>query len=240
MLAVVVLLVVLPGCTRAGGEPFQPTHNEVIPLTGGTEVSQVINPAGQRISGLDVPLATYAAPADPAGQLVLTLSDPDDGQVLARTAVDGARLADGTWTSLTTDAPVEVGDLVVATLRWDGATPLALYANTTRRDDVLDGIRIRDGAGEALVNDPYPAGDLRVDGQPVPGDLAFRVRGAAGAGAWGGQLTEVAASAAARMADTPLFAILWVAALVGCGWLMSQARGPRGDQVVEQGGVEGP
>lgn len=202
----VVALLLLTGCARTGGEPFQPTHNGPLPLDEGTTVGQTINPAGDAITGLDVQVATYAAPADPDGTLTLALRDPDTGQRIARTSVAGTELADATWVSLRFDTPVDVPDVVLAELSWEGATRLAVWANTPASPQVRS-------AG--MPNDPYEDGELVVDGLPRAGDLAFRVRGAAGPGAALVQLGEVVASAGSRLLAEPVFATLWVLAMVG-------------------------
>ena len=201
-----VAMLLLTGCARTGGEPFQPTHNGPLPLEEGATVAQTINPAGDAISGLDVQVATYAAPADPDGALTLALRDPDTGRRIARTSVPGSDLADTTWVAIRFDEPVDVPDVVLAELSWEGATPLALWANTPASPQVRS-------AG--VPNDPYEDGELVVDGLPRTGDLAFRVRGVAGPSTALAQLGEVVASAGSRLLAEPIFAILWLLALVG-------------------------
>ena len=107
------------------------------------------------------------------------------------------------------DTVAAVGDVVLVEATWEGATSLALLAN------IPEDPGQRSGTRPVLVNDPYGDGTLVVDGQPEPGDLTFRVRGTAGPTAFLGQLAEVAASAGGRLLAEPLFAVLWLLALVG-------------------------
>lgn len=219
-MVVVVLLVLLGvGCGRAGGEPFQPTLNGVVPLSDdpGGMVAQMINPAGEAVSAVAVEVATYAAPADPDGVLTLRLRDPDGGAVLAAGEVRGADLADATWAQVRFDPPVAVADLVLLEATWSGATPLALWANTAPQE--------RDPAVQD-ANDPYPGGSLLIDGQPVEGDLVFRVQGGGGLATALRQVAEVVRSAASRATAQPLFALVWVMALTGS--TIMAVRGLRG------------
>lgn len=202
------LLVLAGGCARAGGEAFQPTLNEPLPLEAGRTLGQSVNPAGDAVSGVDLQVATYDAPADPEGVLTVALVDPASGEVLDSAQVGGDVLVDAAWVRADFGTPVAVGEVVVVEASWEGDTPLALWANVPPPGPAVE-----------VVNDPYPHGQLVRDGQPSEGDLAFRVLGVGGAGAGAGQAVEVGRSAAARLADQPAFAVLWGLAVVGSAGL---------------------
>lgn len=201
----VIALVAVPGCARAGGQPFQPTLNTAIVLDDGDRIGQTVNPAGP-VSAVDLNVATFDAPADPDGVLTVTIRDVADdrtGGVVSSAEIRGAELADGTWVAAAFDPPVEVADVALVEATWEGATPLALWANTTQ-----------DGTA-AITNDPYSGGQLVIDGRPVDGDLAFRVVGPGGVRPAAAQVAEVARSTAARTAADPVFAVAWLLALAG-------------------------
>ena len=209
MFFLVVLAVGGTGCARAGGQPFQPTSNTALVLDDGVRVGQTINPVGP-VTGVDLNVATFGAPADATGVLTVTIAElpqatagqGDDG-VLASTRITGSDLTDGTWTAARFDADVEVDGVALVEASWDGAEPIALWANTTQEGT------------EGLANDPYAAGHRVVDGRPREGDLAFRVVGSTGPDAAAAQAVEVGRSAAARLADQPVFTVLWMIALAG-------------------------
>ncbi|MGI9016966.1 MAG: hypothetical protein ACR2HR_07675 [Euzebya sp.] len=188
---------------RTGGEPFQPALNTPVSLDQGQLIGQTINPAGHRVRQLDVSVATFAAAADPEGELVVVLRDPANRDVLATTVVPGIDIEDGAWVSAGFDPPASVGDLVLAEFNWDGVTPLALWADTT-----LEGTR-------GITNDPYPEGELVIDGRPADGDLAFRVVSGPSVTVAAGQLGGVVRSLAAGLRDQPVFAVLWLLVLAG-------------------------
>lgn len=208
VLPLLLLLVLAGGCARAGGEAFQPTLNEPLPLEAGRTLGQSLNPAGSAVAGVDLQVATYDAPADPEGILTVTLVDPVSGDVLDTAQVGGDAMADASWVRADFGTPVAVGDVVVVEASWDGDTPLALWANVPPAGPAVE-----------VVNDPYPDGQLVRDGRPSDGDLAFRVVGAGGVGAGAGQLAEVVRSTGARLADQPAFAVLWGLAVVGAAAL---------------------
>ncbi|WP_370327777.1 hypothetical protein [Euzebya sp.] len=204
---VVVLLAGAAGCGRVGGEPFQPTLNTPITLEAGEVVGQTVNPADDRVSGLAVVVATFAADPDPTGELEVALRDPASGEVLASAAVPGDVLVDGGWAEARFEPAVEVGDVVLAEVGWQGGSPLALWANTP-----LEGT-------DGITNDPYAGGELvaggSVAGGSIEGDLAFRVISPSGPGEVVDQVVEVARSTGARLADEPVFAVLWLLAAAG-------------------------
>jgi len=207
---VVVLLavaLVVTGCGRAGGEDFQPTHNGVVALTGDVTVGQTLNPAGDRLAGVDLQVATYAQAPDAEGTLRVTVRDADTRSALAVAEVDGEDLADLRWTPVRFDPPVTVDDVVLVEASWEGGTPLALLANIPEET--------RPRNAEVLLNDPYAEGTLVVDGRPEPGDLVFRVRGTAGPAGGLAQVAEVAASAGSRLLAEPAFAVIWLLGLLG-------------------------
>lgn len=208
LLACLGLLLALSGCARAGGEAFQPTLTQPLTLEEGRTVGQTFNPVGDAVTGVDLHVATFAATADPEGVLTVELRDADNGAVLDTAQVAGEDLADATWVRASFGTAVPVGDVVLLEASWQGDSPLALWANTPPP-----------GPGRELVNDPYPAGQLVIDGRPVEGDLAFRVHGAGGLAAGVGQAVEVARSTGARLAEEPVFTALWALALLGCAAL---------------------
>lgn len=208
----VFLLILLAGCGRVGGEPFQGALNNPITLDDQGSVAQTINPAGGSISQLDVTVATFAAATDPSGELRVTLTPVGGSTVLGTTTVSGADMVDGSWVSATFDPAVVVPDVVLATFTWEGDTPLAVWADTT-----LPGT-------SGIQNDPYAKGQLVVDGRPTEGDLAFRVLADGGPGAVVEQVGEVARTGAARLLDEPVFLVLWGLALVGATVLATGLR----------------
>lgn len=205
LLACLGLLLTLSGCARAGGEAFQPTLTQPLTLEEGRTVGQTFNPAGDAVTGVDLQVATFAATADPEGILTVELRDAGSGAALDTAQLAGEDLADATWVRASFDTPVQVADVALLVVSWDGDSPLALWANTPR-----------DAPGFEVVNDPYPGGQLVVDGRATEGDLAFRVHGAGGFSGGVGQVVEVVRSAAARLADQPVFTTVWLLALLGC------------------------
>lgn len=205
------IAVAIAGCARAGGEPFQGTSTVVVPLTSDDAVAQTISPATSTMAGIDLNVATFATSPDPDGQLHVTLRDATRGTELARDSLPGDTLGDGAWVSADFGG-VAVDEVVLVEVTWDGATPLALWANRPAGDASADGV----------VNDPYPGGQLLLHGAPADGDLAFRVRGEGGVGALVGQVVEIVRSAGNRLLEQPAFAAVWALALAGAavlaGW----------------------
>lgn len=209
-LALVSLCVLSSACARAGGEAFQPTHSTPLPLAEGTTVGQSFTSPGGVVAGIDLVTATYGAPADPEGTLRVVLLDGPGGRRLGEQQVSGGELGDSAWLGVTFPSPVAVPERAALAVAWTGATPVALFANAPRDGEV---------AGDELANDPYPGGQLLLDGEPAAGDLAFRVRGTGGVAAAIDQAAEVAASAGGRLPEQPLFAVGWLAAVAGAASL---------------------
>lgn len=196
------LTVLVVGCGRVGGDPFQPTLNTPLRLDPGQTIGQTFDPTGP-ISGFDIDVATFAQTPDPDGILRIVLTEVGDSSVRATAEVPGAALEDGAWTGVDLTTPVTIDGVALVELAWEGRTPLAVWANTT-----LEGT-------SGITNDPYAPGQLVVDGRGVEGDLAFRVRGPSGIGSAVSQLVEVLASTGSRMRAEPAFTVLWVLAMAG-------------------------
>lgn len=202
--ACVVLALASGGCARAGGEAFQPSLNQALPLAGQAVVGQTFTPAGDVVTGVDVLVATFAADVDPDGMLRVTLRDRPGAVALATATVPGAAIpGDGTWVAARFGEPAPVTASAAIELSWDGMTPLAVWANVPPTADATP------------LNDPYPGGQLLRDGRAAPGDLAFRVRGAGGAAALGDQAVEVLRSTVNRLLAVPGFSAAWTLALAG-------------------------
>lgn len=209
------LVVGTASCARAGGQPFQPTLNTALVLDEGDLVGQTTNPNGP-VAGVDLSVGTFDEPADPEGTLTVTIREvgTPTGEVLARAQVPGADLVDGGWAAARFDEPVEVDGVALLEVRWAGTAPIALWANTTQP------------ATRRIHNDPYAAGQMVLDGRPAQGDLAFRLVGPGGATPALRQVGEVLRSTGARLADQPLFTVLWALALAGAAALALRGLGP--------------
>jgi len=217
----------LAGCARVGGEAFQPTVTTALTLTEDRPVGQTIRPAGDILRGIDVLVATYGTSADPAGTLQVEVLD-DAGVTLSSAQVAGSALHDNDWVTLRFAEPVGVPTQVALHLTWTGQSQVGLYANTPATPHP-DGV---------LLNDPYPGGELLIDGVPAPGDLAFRVRGDGGIGTAVNAVGRLIRDAAGRLNDVPGFALLWVVLMGGATTLA--ARGFRRSRTVVQLGQSGP
>lgn len=215
LLLLVLLAALAGGCARAGGEAFQPTLNSPVLIEPDGSVGQTLNPVTDVVRGVDVPVATFAAEADPAGTLELSLLPADetgaDEPPLGTARIAGADLADSAWVTARFEPPVRHDGPLLLTATWDGATTLALWANRPPDEAAASPF----APGEVPANDPYLDGQLVIDGRPAEGDLAFRVRGAGDAAAGLEQLQEVARSTAARLADGPAFALAWALLVAG-------------------------
>lgn len=207
LLVVLLACIVLAGCARLGGEAFQPTTSGVLPLAPDTTLGQTFRPAGDRVAGVDVLVATFAAPVDPAGTLTIDVRS-SAGDVLAQTEIEAAELADNAWVQARFAEPVAPGDVLALTVGWDGDSLLGLYANTPSGRC--------GGDSEPLCNDPYPGGELLLDGEPAAGDLAFRVVGGTGVLSAAAALVR---TGAARLDDAVLFLVFWPLAVLGCAAL---------------------
>ena len=221
VLAPVALCLALTGCGRLGGEVLQSSQNAALPLAAGDVLGQTFAPAGDELVGVDLTTATYGRV--PSGTLAVELLDGADGRVLARAEAQGREVADNGWTAFRFESPAPAPERAALEVRWDGAQPVGLYANVPPADDAdRGGLQVTaPGAAAAppLENDPYPRGQILRDGQPATGDLAFRVLGGGG---MGGALRTLAGSLGgglAGLASAPLFAVVWVAALVGAAVL---------------------
>lgn len=200
------------GCQEAGGETFQHSFNQPLRL-GEEPVAQTFRPATGAVAGVDVLLATFSEPVDPDGELDAVLRDGAGGPVLARATLRHADIGNDEWAAIRFDPAVPAPAVGAVELTWDGASPLAVWANAP-----LDDPR----AG----NDPYLGGQILLGGEPGVGDLAFRVVGTGGAAEAAANVARILRSGASRLADRPLFLVLWVAVVAGSGWL--GVRGLRG------------
>ena len=205
------------GCQAASGEAFQHSFNQPIML-GDKPVGQTFRPATSHVAGVDVLVATFDETVDPAGRLRAVLRDGAGGPVLARTSVDGADIGNNEWAPVRFSPPPPAPAVAAVELTWDGASPLAVWANTP-----LD-----DGGG--LRNDPYPGGELVRGGEPAVGDLAFRVVGTGSPADAARNLLRIARDGASRLAGDPLFAALWLVLVGGAVWLgVGNLRRPPGE-----------
>lgn len=187
----------LAGCAGA----FQPTTTDAVRLDTRATVGQTFV-ADEPVRGVDLLIATFAEePVD--GELRVRLRDGLGGPVVASTDVAAEALADNAWATVRFAEPATVAGQAVVELRWDGDTPLGVYANAPADDERCGADRRR------LCNDPYAGGTLLVDGDPAHGDLAFR------AVTGGGALPGAVSDAVARLGDAPLFALTWPLALLG-------------------------
>lgn len=223
----VLTLLGVAGCARVGGEAFQPTVTTALTLTESRPVGQTIRPAGGTLRGIDVLVATYGTSADPAGTLRMDVLDPA-GATLSSTQVAGSALRDNDWVTLRFPEPVPVPTQVALHLVWTGQSQVGLYANTPTTPHP-DGVPL---------NDPYPGGELLIDGVPAPGDLAFRVQGDGDIGTAVKAAGRLSRNAAGRLADVPGFALLWLILMGGATALA--ARGFRRSRTIVQFGQGGP
>lgn len=207
-IGVAALLVVgaftLTGCQAASGEVFQHSFNQPLVL-GEDPVGQTFRPATDGIAGLDVLVATFGEPVDPQGQLRVVLRDGPGGRVLTRGDVEPGELGNDEWAPVRFSPPVPAPGVAAFELTWDGASPLAVWANVPVEAP-------RDGDPG---NDPYLGGQRLHDGEPALGDLAFRVVGSGGAADAARNLAGLLRGAAGRLADDLLFLGLWLTAIAG-------------------------
>jgi hypothetical protein len=197
------------GCARLGGEPQQPSHNAALQVTAERTVGQTFEVRGSGVAGVDLLVATFSQPADPSGTLEVVLRDAVGGAEVAVAEVPGGDLADNSWVAVRFDGAQEVGGRPAVEVRWDGASPVALRANVP--PDPLP--------PDVLVNDPYPFGELVLDGELAAGDLAFRVVGADGLAAAPRTARGLVGGLLRGLAGTPAFAVLWLVLLSGCAAL---------------------
>jgi len=214
ILVILALVLVLCACERVGGEAMQATRNTVVDLTDAPVTGQSFQSPTGSVAGIDLLMATYGDAPDTAGILEVELVDLESGDMLASAAVDGAELADNAWAPVRFDRTAAVDGPAAFLVAWDGEGQVGLHANTPPADYT----------GEELLNDPYPGGELIVDAEAAPGDLAFRIVGAPGPGTVVATAIGLVRGAGAALARQPLFGIGWgvlflaAMALTGYGW----------------------
>lgn len=212
----------MAGCQAASGEVFQHSFNQPLML-GDRPVGQTFRPVTAEIAGVDVLLATYAQSVDPAGELAAVLRAGAGGRVLARTVLRHPDLGNDEWAAIRFVPPVAASEVLAVELTWDGASPLAVWAN----------VPLEAPGEDDLLNDPYPGGELLRDGDAAVGDLAFRVVGSGGPGDAARNVMAVLRSGASRLADRPLFLVTWLLLLAGAGgfgvWGLRRAPSQLGD-----------
>jgi len=204
-------LLLLAGCGRVSGDAYQPTHTATLPLGrtagGASTLGQSFVPAGARIAEIDFLTATYDRAV--SGRLRVRLLDAE-GRVITTALVEGAAIQENAWTPVRFDPPPQVPAMVTVELDWDGDQPVGLRSNLPPEDPATGA----SDEGETLENDPYAGGTLHRDGQPVPGDLAFRVVGTRGVAAAPDAVGQVVDHAGTTLGGTPLFTAVWVLLLV--------------------------
>lgn len=214
----VVGAVVLAGCQAASGEVFQYSFNQPLLLGDGPPIGQTFRPVTGEVAGVDVLVATFDEPVDTAGELRAVLRDGEDGRVLARATVEHADLGNTEWAPIRFAPAVPAPEVAAVELTWDGASPLAVWANVPQAD------------ATDLHNDPYLGGQLLRAGEPAVGDLAFRVVGSGEPADAARNLARILRGGASRLADAPLFVGFWLVALAGAVALAVHGlRGPPED-----------
>lgn len=212
LLAAVTTALLLGGCGRLGGSPFQATLNRPQPLSADHAVGQTFTPVGP-VTGIDVHLATYGVQPDPSGTLEVVLREGADGQALATAAVPAADIGDARWARARFDRPVVVDGLAAFTVAWTGTTPAAAWVNALPPD--IDGAVCAGDPPERLCNDPYPGGQLLIGGQPAQGDMAFRVTADVGPRDVLDTAVGLVRGAGSALLRQPLFGLGWAVLFVG-------------------------
>jgi hypothetical protein len=202
----VLALALAGGCAGLSGEAYQPTLTTPVVVDANLGIGQTFAPQSRAVAGVDLLVATFRVPVDPAGRLTVVLRDGPGGAVLAETVIEGAEVRDNRWVAARFDPPVPAPELAVVEARWDGDSPLGLYANIPPAP--LDGSRLR--------NDPYPSGELVVHGNRAAGDLAFRAVGVPDAAAARKTALRLGGGAARGLAARPAFAAGWGVLVLGC------------------------
>jgi hypothetical protein len=212
--AVLVAVVLLTGCGRLGGEAFQPTNSRVLQLDDSQRLGQSFRPASERVAGVDLLTASFTRPPDPQGVLHVSLTDGVGGSQLARTSVPGHAVRDNAWLAVRFDEPVRVGEQAAFEVRWAGGAPLGLYVNVP--PDLTPGQPPGQAPtpSAAPANDPYAGGELLINGQRAPGDLAFRVVNASRPAELAAAMSGLLRETGARLLERPWFAGVWVALIV--------------------------
>lgn len=215
------LLLLTAGCARLDGQPFQPTVTKALRLTTGHTLGQTLRTGGSPVNGIDLLIATFGETPPPDAQLHVAVLDPADGTLLWDDVVTGDELADNTWVRAS-GAAAAAPEIAQVEVSLSGQAAVGLWAN----------IPPDQWTGDVPLNDPYPGGELVVDGFRAPGDLAFRATTAAGPVHVVGAGVRLARSAGSRLLDAPLFALVWLL-LVG-GAVALAARGLRRSRPVVQ------
>lgn len=206
----------LTGCARTGGDAFQATLTQALPV-GEQSVGQTFRPGAPRLAGFDLLTATFGQTPDPDGALVVSLiargagavagsegaeagNEAPDGEVIATASVDGEAVPDNGWVSVRFDEPAPVPPEPAFRVAWTGKSPVGVWANVPP-----PGV-----TGEArLLNDPYGGGQLLRGGQPATGDLAFRVVGDVGLVQPLAAVGRLSAGAVRSLVAAPAFGVAW-------------------------------
>jgi hypothetical protein len=209
LIPLLLLAVLSAGCGRVGGEAFQATTTAALRLTPGHTVGQTFQTANDHLTGVDLLVATFGEAVDPAGALLVTFRTGEAEPRVSRVRVPATALRDNDWVRVSPPEPLSSSGAAAIEVGWTGTSPVGLWANTPAAQ--------RDAATPA--NDPYPGGELLLDGQRAPGDLAFRVTGDASAATAISAALRLARSALGRLGDAGAFAAVWALLLAGAVWL---------------------
>lgn len=198
----------LAGCARVGGEPAQYTANGGLFVDLSHAVSQTVNPAGDQVKAVDV--LVLAQPEVGDGKLKLTLAA--DGDVLAEQTVPLKGInKPNRWVSFAFEKPVAVPDVVDVQLTIEGEGSVLVAVNSTPED--------ADPKKEP-THDPYPQGEAVANGEPVNGDITFRVVGTVGLTGLSSQVGAITKEGAKRLSGQPIFATIWASG-IGLGFCLS-------------------
>lgn len=238
--ALLLFAVVSTGCGRVGGEAFQATTTSALRLTPEHTVGQTFRTANAHLTGVDLLVATFGEAVDPAGALTVTFRSGEAEPRVNQVRVPGAALRDNDWVHVRPPYPLPMSGVASIEVRWTGTSPVGLWANTpaAQRDPATPASAPAAQRDPSPANDPYPGGELLLDGQRAPGDLAFRVTGDASAGTAVSSALRLARSALGRLGDTGAFAALWALLVVTAIGLA--ARSLRRARTVVQLGQHGP
>lgn len=229
-LALLLLLAVWSaGCGRVGGEAFQATTTAALRLAPGHTVGQTFRTANPHLTGVDLLVATFDEAIDPAGALTVTFRTGETEPRVTHVRVPAAALRDNDWVRVDAPEPLPSSGVAAIEVGWTGTSPVGLWANTPAAQ--------RDAATPA--NDPYPGGELLLDGQRAPGDLAFRVTGDASTADAIAAALRLGRSAVGRLGDAGAFAAVWVLLLAGAVGLALRSFGRTRPHVqLRQGGPD--
>lgn len=190
----------LAGCGRVDGQPFQPTVTQALRLTSGHTLGQSFRLMGGDVTGLDLLVATFGETPPADLRLRVTVRDPMDNTVLWSDTAGAAEIGDNQWVRFEGEPVADPPSVAALEVSATGGGTVGLWANIPPEQW---------NAGIPL-NDPYPGGELLVDGFHAPGDLAFRVTADGGLSAGLAGPARLARSAGGRLLDTPLFAAAWL------------------------------